>query len=130
MRNLMAALAVALLAGCASTSSVVVGKTRPAVAVTDVKLYLRAPAKYEEIAILEASSKASFSITDQGKMDTVIERMKGEAAKLGANGVLLNSTGSRQDSAVFVPMAAGGGMIAPGAEHKSGAGLAIFVTTE
>lgn len=125
-------IALALLSGCASTSSIVVGKVRPAIAAADVKLYLRAPAKYEEIAMLEASSKASFAVTDQGKTDKMLERMKGEAARLGANGVLLTSTGAKQEAgAVFVPFATGGGMMVPaGSEHKAGAGMAIYVSQE
>lgn len=132
MKLITGIIAMALLSGCASSSSIVVGKTRPAIAVTDVKLYLRAPEKYEEIAMLEASSKASFTVTDQGKTDKMLERMKTEAARLGANGVLLTSTGTNKEAgAVFIPFATGGGVMAPaGSEHKAGAGMAIFVTQE
>lgn len=122
----------ALLSACASSSSILVGKARPAIQPEAVKIYLDPPKAYERIALLEASSKASMAITDQGKTDKMVERLKAEAAKLGANGVLLTATGSKQESgAVFVPMATGGGMLLPAnSEHKSGTGLAIFVTQE
>ena len=122
-------LAIALLSGCA-TSSVVVGKVRPAIAATSVKLYLRPPAKYEEVALLQTSSETSWAFSEQGKMDAVIANMKAEAAKLGANGVLLSQTGDKSAGAVWVPFAGGGGMMAPAGSHKSGTGVAIFVSEE
>ena len=133
MKKIAAYISIAIaLSACASSSAILVGKARPAIAPSDVKIYLDAPKSYERIALLEASSKASMTITDQGKTDKMIERLKIEAAKLGANGVLLTATGNQQESgAVFVPMATGGGMILPAnAQHKSGNGLAIFVSQE
>lgn len=118
-----------LLSACASSSSILVGNARPPIEPTTVKIYVEAPKAYERIALLEASSKASWAVTDQGKTDKMIERLKQEAAKLGANGILLTATGNNQESgAVFVPMATGGGMILPAnAQHKTGNALAIFV---
>lgn len=120
------------LQGCASSSNALVGKARPALSPGDVKLYLRPPAKYEEIAMLEASSFMAMAITDQGKMDAVIERMKEDAAKLGANGILVMTTGDK--SAGY-----GGTVITTGktsyfaggsSNFKNGTGVAIFVTAE
>ena len=55
-----------------------------------MQLYLEAPpTPYDQIAVLETSSKHSLSFTLQAKDDLVIRRLKQEAAKLGANGVLL-----------------------------------------
>ncbi|MFN3792203.1 hypothetical protein [Massilia sp.] len=73
-----------------------------------------------------------MAVTDQGKADKMIARLKEKAAKLGANGILLTATGNKQESgAVFVPMATGDGMPLPAnSEHKSGDGLAIFVSQE
>lgn len=133
MKKVLLGLAVAIvLSGCASSSSILVGQARPAIHPDAVKLYLEPPKAYERIALLEASSKASMAVTDQGKTDKMIARLKEEAAKLGANGILLTATGNKQESgAVFVPMATGGGMLLPAnSEHKSGNGLAIFVTQE
>src|SRR5581483_11364981 len=66
---------------CAS-SHVLVGTPRAPISPDQVKLYLHPPTKYEEIAVLEASSKSSWAVTDQGKTNKVIERLKAEAAKL------------------------------------------------
>lgn len=131
MKFIASLLAVAILSGCA-TSSVVVGKVRPAIAPTEVKIYVRAPAKYEEIALLESSSKSSWAFSEQGKMDAVMLNMKTEAARLGANGVLLSGTGNETTTAmIWVPLATGGGMMVPAnGSHKTSAGMAIYVTTE
>ena len=87
-------LAIAVLLGACATSHVIVGKTRPPIPADQVKLYLHAPAgHYEEVAILDTSSRNSFSFTAQGKTDAVIDRLKSEAASLGANGILLEGVG-------------------------------------
>ena len=132
-------LAIAALGACAS-SAVLVGKARPAIAPEHVKLYLRPPKKYEEVALLEASSKASFAVTDQGKMDAVIQRMKVEAAKLGANGILLQGTGNEYSGSVNTGVgsatvsgktAFGTGFgTSVGIMQKAGNGIAIFVEEE
>jgi hypothetical protein len=82
-----AILTLAFLTGCAS-SHVIVGKVRPPISPDQVQIYLHPPAgKYEEIALLDSSSRNSFSFTAQGKTNAVIIRLKAEAAKLGANGI-------------------------------------------
>ena len=89
------AVLIAALAGCASSSQVVlVGAARPAITPDHVKIYLEPPdARYEQIANLAASSEGSFAITAAGKSDKVVERLKQQAAKLGANGLLLHGVG-------------------------------------
>jgi hypothetical protein len=76
-RNRAAAglLAVLTLAAC-TTSHVLVGARRPAISPGEVHLYLRPPAKYDEVALLSSSSRASFALTAQGRSDAVIERLK------------------------------------------------------
>ena len=130
---------VFLLTACAS-SAVLIGKARPAISPEQVKLYLRPPKKFEEIAILESSSRNSWAITSQGKMDTVIQRLKEEAAKLGANGILLQGTGSEYGGSVNtgVGTATATGNTAYGTGfgtsvgifHKAGSGIAIYVEVE
>jgi hypothetical protein len=128
-----------VIAGCAS-SAIVVGKVRPAISPDLVKVYLRPPKKYEEVAVIESSSKGSFSIGSQGKMDVVVRRLKEEAAKVGANGVLLQGTGSEAGGAVMVGSSTAtvsGGTAygtgfgtSVGVMHKAGNGLAIYVEEE
>lgn len=139
MKSLVLVL-VLLIAGCASQSSIVVGKTRPAISPEQVKLYLRPPKKYEEVALIESSSKASWAASDQGKINVVVERLKDEAAKLGANGILLQGTSNQSTGSVSTGTAQmtstgnsafGTGFgVSAGIMHKAGSGIAIYVEEE
>ena len=53
-----------------------------------VRIFLHPPADYEEIAMVSANSRGSFRWSLQGNTDLALERLKEEAAKLGANGLL------------------------------------------
>jgi hypothetical protein len=98
---LRAAVVIAILAGCASSQAVLVGRARPAISPDQVRIYLQPPAcPYEQIANLAASSRGSFAITAAGKMDKVVERLKQQAAKLGANGILLHGVADQAGSPV------------------------------
>ena len=126
-----------LLTACATTSHVMTGKARQPIDPSGVKIYSTAPPEYEEIAVIDASSRLSGSFGDQKKMDAVIERLKKEAASLGANAVLLQSTGSEHGGGVGTGIGTGvgvgGGGISIGtgiftaSENKTGHGLAIYV---
>jgi hypothetical protein len=128
--------AVAALAGCVS-SHVMIGQARPPVSPDQVRIYFHPPAKYDEIALLDTSSRHSFSITAQGKTDAVVERLKEEAAKLGANGVLLQgiadqsagsvSTGYGQATVTGNSAYASGIGISGNVMIKRGSGVAIYV---
>ena len=91
-------LIVLFLAGCASGSSIVVGEAREAIASSQVKLYLEIPENYEIIGIVTASSDAGW--TEQRSVDYAVEELKNQAAKLGANGVLIESTGEQNSTVV------------------------------
>jgi hypothetical protein len=132
-----AALAFAALSGCA-TSHVMVGQARPPISPDQVQIYLHPPAnKYVEIALLDTSSRGAFAITAQGKTNVVIERLKAEAAKLGANGILLENVGDQAGGSVGTGFgsATASGHSAFGVGfgssstvyHKKGDGLAIYV---
>lgn len=134
------ALASLVLAACVS-SYVLVGKARPPIPADQVQLYLHPPAgKYEEIAILDTSSKDSFSFTAQGKANAVVGRLKSEAAKLGANGILLNGVGNEAvgsvGAGVGTGVSAGHTSLGVGVGSsstvfvKSGSGIAIYVEPE
>jgi hypothetical protein len=128
----VAVVAIVLLAGCAS-SHVMVGKARPPIPPQDVQVYFQPPPKYEQIAMLDTSSSHSFSFTAQGKTDKVIERLKVEAAKLGANGVLIQGIGDRPSGSVGIGFGAassntGVGLGSSSASYqKAGSGIAIYV---
>jgi hypothetical protein len=130
-------LTVAALTACA-TSHVMIGKARPPISPDQVQIYNEPPAqKYEAIATLDTSSQGTFSFTAQRKTDQVIKRLKEEAAKLGANGVVLQGigdevsgsigTGVGQDSYSGNTGTSGGIGFSTGLHRKVGSGLAIFV---
>jgi len=128
-----------LLVACAS-SSIIVGIVKPTLLPEQVKIYRHPPKKYSEIAIIESSSDGSWSFTAQGKMDVVIQRLKEEAAKHGANGMLFQGT-VNENSASMVTTSTGTTIasnatfcIGIGGSYqitgKSGNGMAIFVEEE
>jgi hypothetical protein len=131
------AISIAALSGCA-TSHVMMGQARPPISPSMVQLYFHPPAtKYEEIAMLDTSSRGGFGFTAQGKTDVVINRLKEEAAKLGANGILLQgvgdqsggsvSTGVGQASAYGNHATATGIGFSGNIVQKAGSGIAIYV---
>jgi hypothetical protein len=96
-RALTLAVILAALAGCASSYQLI-GQARPPIRPDQVKLYLEPPKReYQQIAIIKTSSKRSFSFTSQGKAEVVVKRLKAQAAKLGANGVLLKQITDEPD---------------------------------
>jgi len=120
------------------TSHILVGTARPAIAARDVTLYATPPtAQYEQIAILETSSKRSLAFTEQGKTDVVLDRLRTEAARLGANGVLLRAVLDQPDGTVGAGVGTSltgvhgtvgvGWGTSTGKSIKIGRGIAIYV---
>lgn len=116
------------LTSCAS-SHVLVGQPRPPIRPSEVKLYLQPPVRYEQVALLEGSSRNSFAIGQQAKMNAAIERLKEEAASLGANGILLQTSGDGHGGTVnTVNMNGNFGMgVGIPVMHKTASGIAIYV---
>lgn len=125
-------MAVLALTGCAS-SSVLVGTQRAPIDPSQVRIYLDPPPSYEKVALLDAGSRNSWAVTDQGKTNKVMERLKAEAAELGANGILIGGLGDQQIGSVGSGQAWGYGNtayglgVSSGVFQKKGAGLAIYV---
>ena len=131
-RLLVIATAALAVAGCASTSKVMLGQARPAVDPATVQVYSTPPAGAIEIAQLESSSAVGFGT--QGQTDAAVARLKREAAALGANGVVLMGVGAG-GSPVGMSVGAGsfgrhsGGGLSVGipTQQKKAAGVAIWV---
>ena len=96
MRLLLLALIALLASGCTMTDSgsIVTGKARSASNSENVRIYRQAPAKYQEIGIIYSSAGHDFR-SDSGLLDSAIEALKVEAAKLGANGIILSNVKQR-----------------------------------
>ncbi|NUQ11781.1 MAG: hypothetical protein HUU26_05540 [Gemmatimonadaceae bacterium] len=92
MRRLAIALLLPALASCLHTNATLLDPSRPrrpAVPPGLVRIYLTpddVKARYEEIALLHSRGDADW--TDERAM---LESMRGEAGRLGANGVILNT---------------------------------------
>ncbi len=135
MKRLSALLLAILLAACTG-SHVITGTVRAPLDPSQVVIYTVPPPKFEEIAIIDASSQMSLAITEQGNMDVVMQRLKERAAALGANGVLLKGTGSTSTGGIGGGVGGFGGNTAYGTglsasiNNKIGHGLAIFVPPE
>jgi len=100
---LISSSACLFLSGCTilNTSTVIVGEKRAAISSESVKLYTTPPKNYIEVAILSVEAGHDFRST-QDLMDSAVERLKVEAAKVGANGVLLANVGRRDNNTVGI----------------------------
>jgi hypothetical protein len=113
-----------LLGGCATGSSIVVGEIRPAIEPSQVKIFLEPPEAYETIGIVKASSDAGW--TEQDSVNYAVEELKEQAAKLGANGVLIETTG--QDSSTIIGGQGTGYLYAIPVIEQSVTGKAIYIS--
>jgi len=129
-RNILASVAASIMLGaCAASSHVMVGQARSPISPDQVKIYLRPPAKYEEIAIIDASSRGGApAFTAQQKMDKAMERLKSEAARVGANGILLEGTSDQQAGSIGT--AAGSTNFSGHSAYGTGIGLSAGVYTK
>jgi hypothetical protein len=133
----LAAAVLTGLAGCSTSSHVLLGTPRAPLPPESVRIYRQPPPKYEQIATVEASSQGSLALTSQQNMDKAIERLKREAAKLGANGIILQSVADQQSGAIgtgigstsYGPGSAVGAGVGGsfGLYSKAVSGLAIYV---
>jgi Short C-terminal domain len=104
-----------------------VGNARDPIPASKVKIYLHEPSQYEEVAIIEASSKGG-GFGDQAKMEKAVERLKEEAASLGANGILFKDSESESGGAIYTaPNQNTGVGFAATSHHKLVKGIAIYV---
>ncbi|MGI8890540.1 MAG: hypothetical protein ACR2G0_07115 [Chthoniobacterales bacterium] len=137
----LALLAVSFLSGCATSSSRLVAPARPALNPADVRVYRTAPPRYQEIAFLDASSGARFFHGSPENEAEAIASLRVEAAKVGANGVIITLLGDRSNGSLGVGVGgggisggrrsfvAGGGSVSGGAPLISNGaqGIAIYV---
>ncbi len=137
MKPLISVIAALTAAACVA-SHVLVGDARAPILPEQVQLYLEPPAiEYQEIAIVDASSRYSLALSAEGKAEVVIRRLKAEAAKLGANGILLQEIADEPlasvDAAVGTEFSSARGNVGLGLSgsglllQKFGRGIAVHV---
>ena len=131
MKKLIGSLIVMIFFGCYPVSHIIVGETRSPISPSKVKIYLEYPEEYEIIARIDASSEfafrdPSFDITWQSKMDKMIQRLKIEAAQLGANGIVIEGTTNQTRQNM---RAEENGTSISESHFKTGTATAIFIKT-
>ncbi|NYZ61186.1 hypothetical protein [Luteimonas deserti] len=120
-------LAVVMTAGCAS-SHVLTGTPRAPIDPAQVRIYHGPPpGQYEEIAILNTSSGA-LTYGEQNKVNSVLDKLRREAASLGANGVLFQGTADAERSGGGVSV--GGGVGRGGGRSFSSAGVGVNISPQ
>ena len=93
---------ITVLFGCvtATGSVIITGQVMPAVDPKEVKIYLNPPLQYETIGLVEASCEKDLSA--QKTQDMIIDELKKQAAKIGANGIILANIEDRSSGGVIV----------------------------
>lgn len=117
---------ILILSSCASGSYILTGEKRTPVKPKSVKLYTSPPHEYEVIGIVNASSDSGW--TQQGDMDYAVTELKDQAAKLGANGVILSGTGESTSSTVGAY--GNGAVYAVSSTAQTVSGKAVYVIRE
>jgi hypothetical protein len=129
------------IVACVSTHHQLIGTARAPIPADQVQLFTEAPSRpYERIAVLSASSKRSFAFSFEGKAEVVVRRLKEEAGRLGANGVLLEGISDESSVAIGTDLGAhqegarGTIDVGVGATtllvERSGRGVAIFLPAQ
>ncbi len=122
--NTFVSILLLLLVGCATGSSIVVGELKDPIDPSKVKLYLELPENYEVIGIVKASSDAGW--TEQDSVNYAVEELKNQAAKLGANGVFIETTG--ETTSTIIGGQGTGYLYAIPVSEQSVSGKAIYVS--
>ncbi len=78
--------AIMILAGCATGTRVVTGNQHQPVPVEAVQLYQTPPTQYEIIGMVNSTARGKR----QHRMDVAVRKLKQQAAKMGANGIIMN----------------------------------------
>ena len=101
-----------------------IGQARPAIEDhTTVNILTEKPDGAEEIAIVNASSNAGMS--QQGSLDYAVEELKKQAAKVGANAVVV--TGRDTSTKVVSTPVYGAGTMVSSSQTEIVEGLAIWI---
>lgn len=117
-------LAIVSLGGCASGSALVTGQPRPAIEDhSKVTILTEMPEGSEQIAIVKASSDSGW--TQQGSLDHAVDELKRQAAKIGANAIVLADRETVTQT--FGLPADGGGTFVSSSEMEIVQGTAIWV---
>ena len=127
--RILIGLVIFLNIGCYPVSHIVIGEVKSPISPYKVKILAEYPDEYEIIARIDASSEFAFkdpsiNLTWQSKMDKIIERLKVEAAQLGANGIVIENTDNKTKQNITVSKKT---TTINEAHYKTGTATAIFI---
>lgn len=95
------------LCGCATSTKIVTGQTRPPIDAKEVRFYTAAPAGAAEIAVITATAEGK----NQGAVDAALSQLRWQAGKLGANGIVIEGQSHSQTEQRSPAGFYGGGLI-------------------
>jgi len=107
-----------VIMACAPTQ-VLIGTARTPINPADVVIYPAAPPGFESIAVIRATSRSLISTGGAGAIDKVVQRLKEHAARLGANGLILDDFDDEQ------PVSLGAGVSSDSYTHNGSISLGI-----
>lgn len=107
------------LAACATSSEVLTGAPRSPISPAEVRVYTQAPPSFEEVALLAATRKSVSSAGAERAIAKMIESMRVQAARLGANGLLL------EDFSDSGPVSVGTGVQSQTYTHNASIGVGL-----
>lgn len=104
MKNIFVVIVIIVITTLSSCTimdgnTIITGNTRPAISPNEVRIYRTAPEEFEEIAIVFASAGHDFK-KNSTLMNEALQRLKEEAAKIGANGIILTNMDERDPQSV------------------------------
>jgi hypothetical protein len=114
---------VCLLASYALASTIMVGEPRPPTNPANVKVFMEPPRKFDRIAIIRKGSSGAWAFSDQGQVDEAIAKIRVEAAKVGANGILLQVIEDHSGGGIGIGI---GGIGFPGRHVAIGGGTSFY----
>ena len=130
-----------ILCSCGSTNTIMVGQARPAISPDAVRVYYTPPRRFERIAMINSSSGPTWAFTTRGQTQDAINQLREEAAKVGANGILIEAIDTTSSGGVGLSIGGfgvggghhsgyavgGGGDFAGPILHKTAHATAIYV---
>ena len=123
---ILAVLPILSMSGCAAGSALIIGEARPAIEDwSTVAILTEMPEGADQIAVVKASSDSG--LTQQQSLDYAVAELKKQAAKVGANAVVLGSR-STETQAVGIPnYGTQGGTIITSSDSEVVQGIAVYV---
>ncbi len=126
LRQISFLIVALLLVGCTTGSTLVTGTKRDPIDPSQVVVYRNAPdTKFEYIGIVKSESEEIFS--QQEALDRAVEELKKQAAKIGANGIILSRMGEKHENySGYTPSTSGGYFYSSTDEYQTLQGDAIY----